>query len=184
MNELIQLLLSSLGDEWLSSLTYRTQASLLRGLYRDPVADLLVTHAEEEETHASRITLHLYARGVDPVIQMTELKTGKTLEEMLKIDINLELGAIEKYTKILQICEPEPSLMDTKLMIETILDDERDHVDEFSALLRTKIEGKAANLKSASLISAIKTAANKFDELGWIDIANKYDSLMEDMLSE
>ena len=37
-------------------------------------------------------------------------------------------------------------------------------------------------MKSASFIGLSKTAANKFDELGWIDIANKYDSLMEELI--
>ena len=182
MNELIQLLLSSLGDEWLSNLTYRIQASLLRGLYRDPVADLLITHAEEEESHASQLSLHLYSRGISPEIKMPELKIGNNIEEMLKIDLQLELAAVDKYTKILQICEPEASLMDTKMMIESILDQEREHTDEFAALLRTKIESKAVAMKSASFIGLSKTAANKFDELGWIDIANKYDSLMEELI--
>jgi len=181
MNELIELLISSVNDEWLSSLAYEVQASMLRGLWRDPIAEHLTEHAEEEEGHAEKITLHLAARGVDFEVQLPPLKIGKTIEEMLKIDIQLEIQAIDKYTRIIQLCEQSPELKDTQMMIETILADEVGHCDDHAAFLQTKIKSKEIDLKSASWLPMLQKVANKLDEVGRSE-ANNFDELIKNLV--
>lgn len=175
MNELLQLLLSSINDEWEAATTYGIQATMLRGLYRDPVAEHLDEHAEDERGHAQRLTLHLYARGVDIDVKLSELTIGVTIEDMLRIDLKLEIEAIDKYTKIIQLCEDNPELTDTKVLIEDILTDEIEHMDDYAALLRTKVKDKEAPIKSAETIGLMKKVADRMDLFGRTDIADKYD---------
>lgn len=179
MNELLELILSSINDEWLATFSYEVHKSLLRGLHRNGLGDVFEEHAEEEEEHAERLTQHLHARGVDVKVKIPQFEMGSTTEEMLKVDLTLEIAAIDKYNKIIQLCENNPELKDTQILIEDILNDEIHHADELAALLRTQIKEKEINVKSASMIITMKKIANQMDELGQIHIADKYDECIK-----
>ncbi len=176
MNELIELLLSAINDEWRSSVVYEAQSATMRGLWKEPLSEHFTDHAEEEESHAERLTQHLFSRGIEPEIHLPDFSIGKTLEDMIRLDLQLEIEAIDKYIKIIQLCEQDPSLMDTKLLVEDILVDEIHHSDDLACMLKTKIKSKEEAIRSASLLSGLIKTATRLDQIGCSE-ADSYDQL-------
>jgi bacterioferritin len=174
MNDLITLIQSAINDEWKSATIYEIQKTMIKGLLRDPIGEHFEEHAEEEERHAEKLTLHLFSRGVDVNVVIPEFNVGSTVEEMLRIDLQLEIDAIDKYSKILSQCENIPEIKDTKMLIEDILLDEVAHQDEFAAMLRTKIQSKEKAIKSASTMQLLSKAAYQMDKINRPDIADKF----------
>lgn len=186
MDELISLLLRALSDEWQAALQYQIHASQLRGLYRDPIADHLKEHADDEIGHAERLTIHLYSRGVDPIVQMPQVDLSTDVVEMLSADLQDEVDAIDLYTQIVAMCEGDEGLTDTRMLIEDILVDEVEHQDDAAALLRGKVgsreEAIGAGARMAAAEALIRTA-EVYDDRDMVEEADDATRVAEGLLS-
>ena len=143
MEELIQLLMEALNDEWKAALQYQIHASQLRGIFRDPIAEHMKDHADDEAGHAEQLTVHLFGKGLDLAISVPQVDISSNPIEMISQDLEGEVMAIDRYARILEIIGDDPNFTDTRVLIEAITTDEVSHQDEFAALLRAKVGPRA-----------------------------------------
>lgn len=139
MEQLVAMLNDALSDEWHAVLQYNIHASQLRGIFRDPVAEHMKEHADDEVGHADKLSVHLFGKGAEIQIVVPEPKLPLDPVEMIAADLEDEIQAIDKYTAILEYIGDEPMFTDTRVLIEAITTDEVSHQDENAALLRAKI---------------------------------------------
>ena len=183
MDELIQLLIKALSDEYQAALQYIVHANQLRGLYRDPIADHLKEHADDEIAHADRLTIHLYSHGVDVTVEMPQFSIPSDTVGMLSQDLQDEGEAIDIYSQIVALCEDNEALMDTKMLIEDILVDEVEHQDEVAALLRAKASGGGlTGGQRQAAASALLRTAEVLDDREMVDEADKAVRLAGELL--
>jgi bacterioferritin len=123
-NDLITLLSKALSDEWKAHLQYVIHASRMRGLAKDSIAEHLDEHADDEKNHAERLTKHFYSHGLPIDINIENFNPGNDIIEMINMDLEDEVKAIDLYTQIVRLCEDIPELTDTRMLIEDILVDE------------------------------------------------------------
>jgi len=176
-DELISLLSKALSDEWKAMLQYKIHASRMRGLYRDSIAEHLEEHANDEQSHADRLTIHFYSQGIPIDVNIPEFNPGNETIEMINMDLEDEIGAINLYTQIISLCEGVEELTDTRMLIEDILVDEVEHQDDNAAFIRAKVSEREAQLNINQRIvvaSNLIKAADNADALGLEEIANKY----------
>jgi bacterioferritin len=173
---LIVLLMKALSDEWNANLQYKIHASRMRGLFADPIAEHLDAHANDEQDHAERLTKHFYSHGL-PIDVTVEVHPGNEALEMIKLDMDDEVAAIDLYTKIIGLCEGIPELTDTRMLIEDILVDEVGHQDEDAAFIKAKIESREQGLIGAEKVAVASTflmASEVVDNLGLGPLSEKY----------
>jgi len=176
-NDLVSLLIEALNDEWVAFLRYQIHASRLRGLFKDPISEHLESHADDEKDHASRLTLHFYSHGLPVDLDIPGFKPGNEVVEMINLDLEGEVAAIDRYTKIIELCEDIPELTDTRMLIEDVLVDEVSHQDENAAFIKAKIEERAQSMSGAERVAVASTlikAADAVDALGLEEFADKY----------
>jgi len=176
-NDLVNLLSQALSDEWKAHLQYVIHASRMRGLAKDPIAEHLDEHAEDEKGHAERLTRHFYSHGLPIDVNIEEFNPGNEIVEMINLDLEAEVQAIDLYTKIVSLCEDVPELTDTRTLIEDILVDEVDHQDDNASFIKAQIDEREDNFDSIERVAVASTlikAADVVDVLGLDEFANKY----------
>ena len=174
---LIALLSKALSDEWKAAFQYQIHASRLRGLSRDPIAEHLSEHGEDEVGHAEKLTLHFYSHGLPVDVSVPEIASGSDTVEMINQDLEDEVSAIALYTQIVELCENVPELKDTQMLIESILTDEVEHADDDASFIRSKISEKEGNFGGAERVAVASTlikAADVVDVLGLEEFADRY----------
>lgn len=142
MNKLNAMLIDALNDEWKANFQYQIHASQLRGLYREGIADHMKEHADDEQDHADRLSIHLFGKGVAFEVVVPEIRSSLDVIEMITQDLEEEIIAIDKYAAILEVIGDDPELADTKVLIEDITTDEVGHQDENAAFIRAKISAR------------------------------------------
>jgi len=106
----------------------------------DEIKDIAIVEMRHAEALAERIN---YLGGV-PTKNTTEIMQGGDLMKMIRDDLGLEEGAIERYRRGIKICEEEGDST-TRLMLEEILAQEEDHANTFQTMLgEQKMMGEAA----------------------------------------
>ena len=95
--------------------------------------DAFRTIAIEEMKHAETIAERLYYLGGTPTTKPTPIFVGDNLKARIEQDIKDEQGAIELYTKIIDLARKEGDEV-TNLMFRHILEDEEGHHDTFTTL--------------------------------------------------
>lgn len=176
-NDLIELLMEALSDEWLSMLRYQIHASRMRGIYGETISEHLQEHADDEKDHADRLTRHFYAHDIPIDINIPAFNPGNEPVEMIQLDLEGEIQAINRYTKIAELCEDIPELTDTRMLIEDLLVEEVDHQDDDASFIKAKINSRETPMSVESKISIASTfikAADLSDDLGLEEFANRY----------
>lgn len=91
--------------------------------------------AIEEMKHAEKlISRILFLEGRPIVNELSEIRIGKTVDEMLKNDHVLEIGAVKMYNDAIKVVVAEKD-NGTKELLDAILADEEEHVDFFEEQL-------------------------------------------------
>ena len=165
MEELVSLLIEALNDEWKAYLQYQIHASQLRGLHRDNISDFLKGHADDEYDHAERLTIHFYSRGIPVNISIPPIEVSSDTKEMLKQDLEGEIQAIDRYSMIVEMLGDDPSLADTRTLIEDIMLSEVEHQDETAALLRSRISSREQAIGTAGSDLAIADQSDRIASL-------------------
>lgn len=180
---LVFLLMEALSDEWKASLQYQIHASRMRGLYSEGIANHLDEHAEDEKVHAERLTKHFYARGFPIDVNIPQFNPGNEPLEMLHLDLQGELDAIERYRKISELCDGKPEFIDTQMLIEDILVDEVEHQDDDASFMKKKID-KTDELSPQAKVKIISTfikMADVSDDLDLEELADRYTEMAKDI---
>lgn len=138
------LLNEALATEILCVLRYRHHQIIAKGINSIQVAAEFEEHALQEEQHMLMIAERINQLGGNPdfnpatIMQRsaTEFGTGTDLQTMIEEDLIAERIAIMVYRKLIDWfgkCDPT-----TRRMLEVILEEEEEHADELSDLLKQK----------------------------------------------
>jgi bacterioferritin len=123
-----------LAQEHACSIRYATHAATVTGPYAEAVTARLKEISGDEVLHAEKLRDRILALGGTPTMQVSteDLKPAKTLEGILKINIEEETGAIESYKAILNNVSPANVILFQT--IQEIIRDEQEHLEELEAL--------------------------------------------------
>jgi bacterioferritin len=131
---LLDLLNDAIAREIQVSIQYMWQHVTIRGVFAETVGGLFQKIAVEEMKHAEKIAERLDYLGGAPTTKPTDIKIGKTAEEMLEINIKDEEAAIVLYKEIIKVAINSEDVV-TKRLFEGILSDEEEHHNAFLTLL-------------------------------------------------
>jgi len=132
--ELKDMLNDAIAREMSVSISYMWQHVLLTGVQGFAVRDEVKKIAIVEMKHAEEIAERLVYLAGKPTTKPTEIRVGTTLEEMMRIDAELEQGAIDLYRRIIAKAEEEGDTV-TADIFHKILADEEEHHNTFTSLL-------------------------------------------------
>lgn len=133
--ELNDKLNEAIAREIAVSIQYMWQHVMGEGMESPAVTGILKQIAITEMKHAEAIAERLDFLGGTPTTQPTPIKIGKTLANMIEIDIAAEEDAIKLYKGIINLADKEKDIV-TRKLFEDILTDEEGHLNEFQTLLR------------------------------------------------
>jgi bacterioferritin len=137
----LKLLNEALATELVCVLRYRRHYYMAQGILARPIADELRQHADEEASHADRISDRIVQLGGEPnwspeglvSRSHSEYVEGTGLTDMVREDLVAERIAIESYTEIIRfIGDGDPT---TRRLFEDILAVEEEHAQELADLL-------------------------------------------------
>jgi bacterioferritin len=144
IKEACQLLNAALATEIMCVLRYRHHQVIAKGIDRPQVAAEFLEHAMDEERHMMMIAERINQLGGDPDFNpgtvsqrtATEYGDGTDLLKLIEEDLIAERIAIMVYRKLIEWFGSEDPT--TRRMLEEILQDEEDHADDLSDLLKIK----------------------------------------------
>lgn len=96
---LIDALNEDLSREYQAIIAYVNYSQVIKGAAFMKVAEELVIHAKEELDHALQIANHVDYLGGMPTVTPKPVKTSKSAEEMLKLDLENEKETIRNYRR-------------------------------------------------------------------------------------
>ncbi|UOP04576.1 bacterioferritin [Conchiformibius kuhniae] len=96
-----------------------------------------IGHEMEDETlHAEGFIRRILALGGTPVCVPAALKVGKTVREMLQLDLDTELEVQGNLKKGIKLCEEKQDYVTRQLLVEQLKDTEEDHAHWLEQQLR------------------------------------------------
>ena len=95
--KLIELLNLDLSLEYAAAIQYIQHAAVMTGAKYGDVIKEIKLHATEEIGHALILADQIDFFGGTPTVDVSDIKTSKDNDEMLRQDLDGELGAIERY---------------------------------------------------------------------------------------
>jgi bacterioferritin len=131
--ELLEMLNMAIAREMQVAVQYMWQHVQWGGVKGYATKDAFKTIAIEEMKHAEKIAERLYYLGGTPTTKPTPILVGDNLKARIEQDVKDEQGAIELYTKIIEVARKEGDEV-TNLMFRHILEDEEGHHDTFTTL--------------------------------------------------
>lgn len=143
--QIISLLNDALSTELVCVLRYRSHhfmSAARGGIAGFAVTGELLQHAQEELAHADRLASRITQLGGVPDFSPqglasrshTDYVVSTSLQHMLTEDLVAERIAIETYTALVRfVADKDPT---TRRLFEDILEQEEEHADELSDLLR------------------------------------------------
>lgn len=132
--QLMDMLNDAIARELSVSVSYMWQHVLMTGMHAFAVRGEIKKISITEMKHAEAIAERLVYLGGRPTTRPTEIRVGEKLEEMIRINVQQEEGAITLYRDIIQKAEAEGDTV-TADMFHQILADEEEHHNTFSSLL-------------------------------------------------
>ncbi len=128
---------------------YSTQARLVASWGLDDAARRLSQEVSEELGHVDRIIARMLALGVAPnASQLRPARLGSTLRELLLQNHSFETEIVQLYDNATRYCAAAGD-HDNRLFFETLLVEERHHVDEVARWLE-ELEGSVARVRVAA----------------------------------
>jgi bacterioferritin len=92
-------------------------------------------HSIGEMKHAEEVIERvLFLEGVPNVQRLGKITIGENVHEMLRVDLALEMDALPRLNRGIEICR-EVGDNNTRQLLEEILHDEEEHVDWIEAQL-------------------------------------------------
>ncbi|MHB0972551.1 MAG: bacterioferritin [Thermoanaerobaculia bacterium] len=92
-------------------------------------------HSIGEMKHAEEVIERvLFLEGVPNVQRLGKINIGESVEEQMKVDLALEMDAVQRLNKGIETCR-EIGDNNSRHLLEEILEDEEEHVDWIEAQL-------------------------------------------------
>ena len=167
-NDTVELLQAALLDEAHAVLQYLLHSSRVLpdgDVPFNDVSDHLKEHADAEQGHYQRLYDHLRRNGVEPKFGNDELiHHGDGVNAVVKAHQEAERGAIDAYTKLLDVTETNGEV-ETNQLVQDLLNDEITHLDDFTrysdlSVLKADQGEKKASIKFASVDEALQHLAD------------------------
>ena len=134
-NALINGLNEDLANELGASILYLYQCSVATGWDGEELREFLSPEITGEMTHAIFLAEKIAQMGGSPSTAPKQHKCPKTVKEMLKYDLKLELEAIENY-RIRAMQAEEAGEYGLKIKLEELLLDETGHAEQIQRILK------------------------------------------------
>ena len=132
--KLLDLLNKAIAREIQVSVQYMWQHILAVGFEGATVEGELKSIAITEMKHAETIAERLNYLGGVPTTKPDPITVGKSVREMIKLDVKAEEGAITLYKNIIKVADAAGDVA-TRVLFEDILAEEEEHHDYFTTLL-------------------------------------------------
>ena len=137
--KMIQLLNKALEDEYHAMAQYLHHYNNVRGTWPD-IIDHFKEHMDDEINHANMLCARIYCLGGKPALDIAGwAEFTDDVDKALEQDAVAEREAINLYHEVLKHAESIDDIA-TVMMIETIIDEERHHLDEFAKFLKAQVE--------------------------------------------
>ena len=118
-----------LGNELVAISQYFLHARILKDKGYERLGEATFKESVDEMKHADEIVQRiLFLEGVPNMEQLGRLNIGADVKEMLAADLDLEMRAIPDLRVAVELCERERDFVSRDLL-QSILDDEEEHVD-------------------------------------------------------
>lgn len=139
--QVIKLLNDALATEYVCVLRYYRHYFMAKGMLADSVKAEFLEHAQQEQEHAGKLAERIVQLGGEPDLNPdtltarshAEYKEGKDLRDMVKENLVAERIAIDSYREMIDYIGTKDST--TRRILESILEQEEEHADEFADLL-------------------------------------------------
>ncbi len=140
-NVVIEMLNDALATELVCNLRYRNNYFVAHGIHAEAVANELLEHANEEQTHADRIADRITQLGGEPDFNPATLlsrshadyTTSQSLQALVRENLVAERVAVATYLEMVRwLGDKDPT---TRRLIEEILAQEEEHAEDLSSLL-------------------------------------------------
>jgi len=142
-DELKDLLNEAIAGELQVSIQYMWQHVSWKGAKAFASNGELKAIAITEMRHAEALAERLDYLGGTPTTKPAEIKVGgDDLWQQMKNDVEAEANTINRYNRIIQLCEKVGDVT-TRTLVEGILREEEEHHDFFSSILKDSEAGKA-----------------------------------------
>ena len=133
--QLLQGLNEDLAAEWGTIMRYTFQSAKALGLRGAELREILEKEIPDELGHARFLTDIIADLGGEPTMQPREWERITELKPMLEMDLRLELGDVENYTRHAKLAE-ELGLTELKVKLEEMAADESRHARELNRILK------------------------------------------------
>jgi bacterioferritin len=135
-NELILKSLNELlADELTAINQYMVHSEMCAGWGYQKLHESSEARAIEEMKHAEKLIGRiLFLEGIPVVSELKKIFIGADVEKQLRNDVTAETEAIQAYNTAIKLCM-EQSDFGSRKLLESILNDEEEHIDWLEAQL-------------------------------------------------
>jgi len=135
-DDIIKLLNEALATELVCVMRYKRHHFTAQGLASPKIADELLAHAHDEESHGDLIAERIVQLGGTPDFSprtllersLAEYNESTDLKAMIRANLVAERIAIEAYTQMIAMIGDKDST--TRRVLERILEQEQEHADD------------------------------------------------------
>ena len=127
--KVIESLQEALGEELTAINQYFLHAEICEDLGYRKLAAFIKKQSKDEMKHAEALIERiLFLEGAPNMSKYGKLNIGRTVPEMIKNDLSLEIGAVAMYNRLIELSDSKND-QGTSLLLKKILADEEGHVD-------------------------------------------------------
>lgn len=130
--EIVEILNKIRVEELTAIMQYSQHHYLAKGISSPVVSEIFRKLSIVEMKHAYAIAERITALGGTPTMKIDKVDVPEKLEDMIRVNCEVEKGAIEAFKGFIKDVSEDPT---TRRMLEDILADEEDHLDELGKLL-------------------------------------------------
>jgi bacterioferritin len=134
-DKIIEHLNARLAEELTAINQYMVHAEMCDNWGYKQLAEAIEKRAKDEMKHAEKLIVRiLFLDGIPIVSNLNQIFIGAEVPKMHENDHGAELGAIKSYNENIRLAT-ELGDNNTKVILESILKDEEDHIDWIEAQL-------------------------------------------------
>lgn len=134
-DKVIETLNARLADELTAISQYMVHAEMCENWGYKKLHEVVEKRAMTEMRHAEKLIARiLFLDGMPVLSRLNKMEIGSTVEKQINNDRQSEFDAIKSYNESIRIAT-DMGDNGSKVLLETILKDEEDHIDEIEAQL-------------------------------------------------
>jgi bacterioferritin len=132
--EMIDLLNEDLSREYQAIIAYTVYSQVIKGAEFMEIAKELEKHAQEELSHALKISKQIDYFGGMPVVTPKPVRTSEHAEDMLRFDLENEMETVANYRQRIRQAEAMGEFALAETLREIIVQEQEHEIDLATAL--------------------------------------------------